>query len=69
MLHCKKEGEIIRQGLSVYHPKDKSSAGFVLRIGNHILRVRWSKNAKKFFGGYNHVDPKEYDRAFGEWNK
>ena len=69
MLHWRKEARKLKQGLSVYHPKDKHSAGFVLRIGNHVLRVRWSKNAKKFFGGYNKIDPTEYDRVFGEWNK
>ena len=69
MLHWKVEGERIRQGLNVYHPKDQSSAGFVLRIGNHILRLRWSKNAKKFFSGYDKINPTAYDKEFGDWKK
>ena len=55
MIHWKKEGEQVHQGLSIYHPKDKNSIGGVLRIGNHMLRIRWSKNAKRFFGGYSQL--------------
>ena len=69
MFHWREETSRVKQGFNVYRPNDKSSAGFILRVGNHILRVRWSKNAKKFFSGYNKVDPKEYDRVFGDWNK
>jgi len=57
MLHFKKEGQILHQGLSIYHPRDPHSAGAYLRLGNHILRLRWSKVVKKFFIGYNRVDP------------
>lgn len=57
MLHWKIEGERLRQGLSVYHPRDKSSAGFYLRLGNHAWRVRYSKITKQWYRDYNKVDP------------
>ena len=57
MIHWKIENQEVKQGLSIYHPNDKNSIGGVLRIGNHLLRIRWSKNAKKFFVGYHKVDP------------
>lgn len=63
MLYWKREGQHINNGLSVYHPKDEHSAGFVLRIGKRILRVRYSKLAKKWFTGYDKTDP----NALKEW--
>ena len=63
MLHWKEEGKTIGQGLNMYHPKDEHSAGFVLRIGNRIWRVRYSKLTKKWFTGYDKVDP----NALREW--
>lgn len=58
MMHWKKEGEVIRQGISIYHPKDKSSAGGCIRIGNRMWKLRYSKVSKKWFSGYYKVDPK-----------
>lgn len=69
MFYWREEASRLKQGLSVYHPNCTHSIGFVLRLGNHVLRLRWSKNAKKFFGGYDKVNPIEYDKVFGEWNK
>lgn len=57
MIQWKKEGEKIRQGISIYHPKDKHSIGGCLRIGNRMWRIRYSKIAKKWFTGYDKVDP------------
>ena len=64
MFHWKEEAEPIKQGLSVYHPKSTHSIGFVLRFGNHVWRVRWSKKVKKLFNSYQKVDPKAYDEFF-----
>ena len=69
MIHWREEGEIVRQGLSFYPPKCTHSVGFFLRIGNHIIRVRWSKHVKKLFTGYNKVNPSAYDDLFLEGNK
>lgn len=57
MIHWKREGETIEQGLSFYHPKDKSSFGGCLRIGNRMWRARYSKIAKRWFIGYIKLDP------------
>lgn len=57
MIHWKREGQIIHQGLNVYHPKDESSMGFVLRIGNRMWRVRYSKHTKIWYTDYVKVDP------------
>ena len=56
MIHWKVEGGEVRNGLSIYHPKDKHSIGGVLRIGNHIWRLRYSKIAKMWFKGYDKID-------------
>lgn len=48
MLHWKIEGQEIRQGLSIYRPSDKNSAGGCLRIKNHLWIARFSKWTKKF---------------------
>ena len=49
MLHFKREGKEIRQGLNVYPLSDKSSFGFVILLGNTIFRMRYSKIAKRWF--------------------
>lgn len=49
MIRFREEGTKIRQGLNIYHPCDKDSAGFILRIWNWILRMRWSKNIHQWF--------------------
>jgi len=63
MIHWKIEGEAVRNGLNLYHPKDKSSFGGVLRIGNRMWRLRYSKIAKKWFTGYDKINP----TALSEW--
>jgi hypothetical protein len=63
MIHWKKEGEVIRQGISIYPPKDSHSAGGCLRIGNRLWRVRYSKFTKKWNFGYDKVNP----NALREW--
>ena len=63
MFYWKKEGEHLRQGLSVYHPKDKHSAGFCLRLGNHMWRIRYSKATGTWYKEYNKTDP----RAMEDW--
>ena len=53
MIHWKKEGDPIKQGISIYHPKDKSSFGGCIRIGNRMWRARYSKIVKRWFFTYN----------------
>lgn len=55
MLHWKREGEKIHNGLSIYHPKDEGSIGGCIRFGRHLLRVRYSKNTKKWFIRYDKI--------------
>ncbi len=57
MIHWKKEGEKVHQGISIYHPKDKHSAGACLRIGNRMWKIRYSKVTKKWYSAYHKVDP------------
>lgn len=57
MMYWKREGEQIRQGLTIYHPKHPSSAGGILRIGNHAWSVRYSKATSRWYFAYNKVDP------------
>ena len=63
MIHWKKEGEVIRQGISIYHPKDTHSVGGCLRIGNRMWRARYSKFTKIWYFGYHKVEP----NALQEW--
>jgi len=65
MINWKKEGEVVRQGFSFYHPKDEYSAGGCLRIGNRLWRVRYSKFAKKWFVGYDKID----SNALRKWEE
>jgi len=43
MIRFIREGDDIKHGLNLYHPKDFSSIGFKLRIKNTVIVVRWSK--------------------------
>lgn len=63
MIYWKKEGAQVRQGISIYHPGDAHSIGCVLRIGNRLWRLRYSKVAKKWFTGYDKIDP----NALKDW--
>ena len=53
MIHWRKEGEHIHYGLSVYHPKDEKSIGFLIRVWGFVFRVRYSKKVNKLFIGYS----------------
>jgi hypothetical protein len=57
MIHWRKEGSELRQGLSFYHPKDEGSAGVWLRIGYRRWFIRYSKITKKWYCDYAKVDP------------
>jgi hypothetical protein len=61
MIYWKHEGKEVRNGISVYHPKDKHSIGIMLRIGNHLWRIRYSKLTKLWHRGYHKTDPKAYE--------
>lgn len=52
MIHWKIQGGVLHQGFNFYHPSDEASAGFVLKIGTRIWRVRYSKLSKKWFFNY-----------------
>lgn len=61
MMHFYKEGELLHQGLNIYHPKDDNSAGCIFRIDNHIWRLRYSKFSRKWHWGYFKADPKAHE--------
>ena len=49
MIRFREDGTYIHQGFNIYYPSDKDSSGFILRIWNWKLRMRWSKNVHKWF--------------------
>lgn len=57
MIHIRPEGTPTRQGLNLYPWSDRNSRGGLLRLGNWIVRLRWSLTAHRFFGGFERVDP------------
>ena len=57
MIHIRPEGTTTRQGLNLYPWSDRNSRGGVLRVGNWIVRLRWSRTAHRFFGGIERIDP------------
>jgi hypothetical protein len=57
MIHIRPEGTVTRQGLNLYPWSDRHSRGGVLRVGNWIVRLRWSRTAHRFFGGVEQIDP------------
>ena len=62
MIHIRPEGTATRQGLNLYPWSDTHNRGGVLRIGHLIVRLRWSRTARRFFGGVEWIDP-EQERA------
>jgi hypothetical protein len=53
MIWWKIEGCELLNGLNVYRPSDPSSAGFALKLGEFVFRVRYSKRKKQWhMGGY-----------------
>ena len=62
MIHIRPEGTPTRQGLNLYPWRDQHNRGGVLRIGHLIVRLRWSRTARRFFGGVEWIDP-EQERA------
>lgn len=59
MIHTRPEGTATRQGLNLYPWSDRHSRGGVLRIGHLIVRLRWSRQARRFFGGVEWIDPEQ----------
>ena len=57
MIHIRPEGTATRQGLNLYPWSDRHSRGGLLRLGNYIVRLRWSLTAHRFFGGVERIDP------------
>jgi hypothetical protein len=49
LLWWKVEGIEALNGINVYRPSDPRSAGFVLKVGKLVCRVRWSKWTKQMF--------------------
>jgi hypothetical protein len=47
MFNIRDEGEIIKQGFNFY-PTKSGQVGFVLRIKDKFITVRYSKVAKRF---------------------
>ena len=48
MIHVRAEGEQIHNGLNFYPLTDKGSAGVVIKLGNSVLWLRYSKITGKF---------------------
>ena len=59
MIHIRPEGTATRQGLNLYPWSDRNSRGGLLRIGHLIVRLRWSRIARRFFGGVKWIDPEQ----------
>ena len=57
MIHIRPEGTVTRQGLNLYPWSDTHSRGGLLRVGHLIVRLRWSRTARRFFGGIEWIDP------------
>ena len=57
MIHWKSEGTDLHQGFNFYKPSNNHSAGFILKVGYRLWRVRYSKYAKKWFFTYTKIDP------------
>lgn len=57
MIHIREEGTRTRQGLNLYPWSDRHNRGGLLRVGNWIVRLRWSLTAHRFFGGIERIDP------------
>lgn len=62
MIYIRPEGTATRQGLNLYPWRDQHNRGGLLRVGNWIVRLRWSRTARRFFGGVEWIDP-EQERA------
>ena len=48
MIHLRNEGGAIRQGFNFYPLSDQASAGFIFRLRNTAIWVRYSKITGKF---------------------
>jgi hypothetical protein len=57
MIHIREEGTPTRQGLNLYPWSDTHSRGGLLRVGHLIVRLRWSRTARRFFGGVEWINP------------
>ena len=49
MIHTKREGKELKQGLNAYSLSDRNSFGFVLLLGHRVFRMRYSKIVKRWF--------------------
>lgn len=56
MIYVRKAGGEIKDGFNFYPLLDRDSFGFILRYGLKAFRCRYSKNAKKWFIGFNNYD-------------
>jgi hypothetical protein len=46
------EGYECLNGINVYPPSDKHSAGFIIKMGKFKFRLRYSKRIKQWFWGF-----------------
>jgi hypothetical protein len=52
MIRFRQEGELLINGLNIYHPKEwGTSRGFILKFGDYKYRFRYSVKLKKFLVG------------------
>lgn len=56
MIRFIREGDVISNGINIYHPSDRArSIGFKLRIGTRLWQVRYNPMIKKLFTGYTNT--------------
>jgi hypothetical protein len=60
MFYWREEGAACKNGLNVYHPKDKGSAGFILKFWIGYFRVRYSKRTGQWYCGLEFYDKDGY---------
>ena len=61
MIRFREEGQLIRQGFNIYPFNSKTSIGFILRIGQSSLKIRYSKIRKCWFNKFYRMS---HDKSF-----
>lgn len=59
MIHWRREGELVADGLSVWHYRDRS-LGFILNLDRLYVWWRYSKIKRRVFWGYEYREPKAW---------
>jgi hypothetical protein len=67
MIYIRDKTGRIHQGLNLYPFNSTHSLGGVLRLGSWQVRLRWSKNAHRFFGSITRVDLNKERKTYNEF--